>query len=38
MRKQFYLDVPEVEEIRLTNEYREEFRNPEAEDPNDGIT
>lgn len=38
MRKQFNLDVPEVEEKRLTNEYREEFRNPEAEDPNEGLS
>lgn len=34
LRKQFKLDVPDVEEKRMKNEYRTEFRNPEAEDPN----
>ncbi len=34
MRRQFHLDIPDVEERRMSNAYREEFRNPEAEDPN----
>ena len=37
LRKQFHLDLPEVKEKRLKNEYRESHRNPEGEDPNRGL-
>ncbi len=37
LRKQFRLDLPELEEKRLRNEYREASRNPKAEDPNEGL-
>ena len=37
LRKQFGLDLPELKEKRLRNEYREASRNPKAEDPNEGI-
>ena len=38
LRKQFHLDLPNVEEKRLANEYREEFRNPDAENPNEELS
>ena len=37
LREQFRLDLPEVEERRMKNTYREETRDPEAEDPNKGL-
>ena len=37
LRKQFHLDLPEVKEKRLKNEYRESHRNPAGEDPNKGL-
>ena len=37
LREQFRLDLPEVEEKRMQNEYRMQTRDPEAEDPNEGL-
>ena len=37
LRKQFNLNMPDVIEKRLKYDYQEEFRNPEAEDPNEGL-
>ena len=37
LRKQFHLDLPDVKEKRLKNEYRESHRNPAGEDPNRGL-
>ena len=34
LREQFGLDLPEVSEKRMKNEYRKDQRDPEAEDPN----
>ena len=36
LNRQFRLNLPEAEEKRMKNEYREEQRDPEAEDPNEG--
>ena len=37
LRTQFRLDLPEIKEKRLKNEYRDASRNPKAEDPNQGL-
>ncbi len=37
LRTQFNLDLPDVKEKRLTNEYRRDMRDPEQEDPNEGL-
>ena len=37
LREQFHLDLPEVEEKRQKNTYRKSYRDPEAEDPNEGL-
>lgn len=37
LREQFRLDLPEVKEKRLKNQYVRQFRDPKAEDPNKGL-
>ena len=37
LREQFNLDLPDVEEKRQKNTYRKSYRDPEAEDPNEGL-
>lgn len=37
LRKQFNLDLPELEEPRLANTYRRDYYDPEKEDPNQGL-
>ena len=37
LREQFRLELPEAEERRMKNKYREQTRDPEAEDPNAGL-
>ena len=37
LRKQFGLDLPDVKEKRLKNEYYEFYRDPNEEDPNAGL-
>ena len=37
LREQFNLELPEAEERRMKNKYREQTRDPEAEDPNKGL-
>ena len=37
LNRQFRLELPEVEEKRMKNEYRRDQRDPNAEDPNEGL-
>ena len=37
LNRQFGLNIPEAEEIRLENKYFRKTRNPNAEDPNEGL-
>ena len=37
LNRQFGLNIPEAEEIRLENKYFKKTRNPNAEDPNEGL-
>ena len=37
LRKQFRLDIPEVDEKRMKNNYREDQLDPDSENPNQGL-